>query len=169
MRIKSPVVGGIIFVVGMIAISIFRYHISLTYVNQDAAVAFGRRYFLELKENGTKVAFAMYTNGFLEKCGEEWEKVVSNLNTNYGTVADYQVLESHVAPATLHNLTVVPCVIVQYRVTRRHLISVEKLTICPGQRSEDWGIAGHEITIADTGQHFEAGLTMRERAAPESK
>jgi hypothetical protein len=43
------------------------------------------------------------------------------------------------------------------------LISEEKLTLCPDQRGAEWGIAGHEITRSDTGQHYAEGITFQEK------
>ena len=103
------------------------------------------------------------TRTFLQKRGEDWQNLLTQLDTQNGGVTDFKTLGSHVAPVKLRDSTEIPCVLVRYQVTRNTLISDERLTICPHQRGEEWAIAGHEITRSDTGQHFAAGLTFQER------
>ena len=96
-----------------------------------------------------------------QKRGEDWKKTLLELETQSGGISDFKMLGSQIAPVTLRNSTEIPCVLVRYQVTRGTVISEEALTICPHQRGDEPGIAGHEITRRDTGQHFEAGLTVR--------
>ena len=135
----------------------------LRIVDQRPAVAFGEGYFSRLAEGQVDGAFAMYTDGFLRTRGEEWKRVVGDLDSQAGRVTDSKVMASQLAPVTLRDSSEVPCVIVQYQVTRNRLISEEKLTICPHQRGTQYGIAGHEITRSDNGQHFAAGLTVQQK------
>ncbi len=131
------------------------------YVDQKPAIAFGQDYFTKLQENQVDEAFAMYTDGFLQKRGEDWKKLLLEFDTQSGGISDFKMLGSQIAPVTLRDSTEIPCVLVWYQVTRGTVISEEVLTICPHQRGNEPGIAGHEITRRDTGQHFEAGLTVR--------
>lgn len=105
-----------------------------------------------------------YVHGWLsEGAGEDWRKQLTSLDSQNGAVSDFKVVASSLAPVTLRDSTEVPCVLVRYEVRRNTLISYEKLTVCPHQRGERYGIAGHEITRSDSGQHFSAGLTIQER------
>lgn len=131
------------------------------YVDQKPAIAFGQNYFTKLRENQVDQAFAMYTDGFLQKRGEDWKKLVLELDSQSGGLTDFKLLSSQIAPVTLRDSTLIPCVLVRYQVTRGTVISEELLTICPCQRGNEPGIAGHAITRRDTGQHFEAGLTIQ--------
>lgn len=132
------------------------------YVDPKPAVAFGDDYFLKLKQSQIDDAFAMYTSGFLQKRGKFWQKIVGDLDAQAGRVTDFKVLGAQVAPVTLRDSTEIPCILIQYQVTRSRLIFHENLTVCPNQGSEEFGIAGHEITRSDNGQHFAAGLTMQQ-------
>jgi hypothetical protein len=46
------------------------------YVDPKPAIAFGQDYFTKLRVNQGDEAFAMYTDGFLQKRGEVWKKLV---------------------------------------------------------------------------------------------
>lgn len=135
----------------------------LHYVDQRPAVALGEGYFSKLSEGRIDDAFAMYTDGFLRNRGQQWQRVVGDLDSQAGLVTDSKVMASQVAPVTLSDSTEIPCILVQYKVTRGRLISEEKLTIRPHQRGTKYGIAGHEITRSDNGQHFAAGITVRQK------
>ena len=135
----------------------------LHYVDQRPALAYGDEYFSKLKQKQVDDALKMYTDGFLQKKGEEWHRLLTQLDTQNGGVTDFKTLGSKIAPEQLRDSTEIRCVIVQGQITRNTLISEEKLTLCPHQRGAEWGIAGHEITRSDTGQHYEAGLTVREK------
>jgi hypothetical protein len=159
MRTKPLVIAGaVLFVVVLGAVFFPKVH----YIDQRPAVAFGEEYFSKLKQGQVDDAFAMYTDGFLQKRGEEWHKLLTDLDTQNRGITDFKTLGSGLAPVTLRDSTEMPCVLVRYQVTRNTLISQEKLTICPHQRGAEYGIAGHEITRSDTGQHFAAGLTIHE-------
>ena len=155
-----PLVGGGIAV--LLLVLALAFAPKLHYVDQRPAVAFGDAYFSKLEQGRVDDAFAMYTDGFLHKRGEEWHKVVGDLNLQLGRVTDSKVIASQIAPVTLSDSTEIPCVLVQYQVTRTRIISDEKLTICPHQRGVQYGIAGHEITRSDNGQQFAAGLTIQQ-------
>jgi len=160
MRTTSAVIGGavvFVIVVGVVSCS------KVQYVDPKPAVAFGEEYFSKLKYNQVDAAVAMYTDGFIQKRGEDWQKLLTQLGTQHGAVTDFKMLGAQVAPVTLRDSITIPCILVQYQVTRNMLVSNERLTICPHQRGEEWAIAGHEITRSDTGQHFEAGLTIQEK------
>jgi hypothetical protein len=132
----------------------------LHYVDQRPALACGDEYFSKLRQGQVDDALEMYTDGFRQKQGEEWQRLLTQLDG----VKDFKTLGSTIAPVQLRDATEIACVVVQYQVTRNNaLISEEKLTLCPHQRGVEWGIAGHEITRSDTGQHYEAGLTVQER------
>jgi hypothetical protein len=125
----------------------------LHYVDQRPALAYGDEYFSKLKQKQVDDALKMYTDGFLQKKGEEWHRLLTQLDTQNGGVTDFKTLGSKIAPEQLRDSTEIRCVIVQGQITRNTLISEEKLTLCPHQRGAEWGIAGHEITRSDTGQH----------------
>jgi hypothetical protein len=156
-RTKLLALAGIVFVVVLGIVFLRKVH----YVDVKPAIAFGQDYFTKLQENQVDEAFAMYTDGFLQKRGEDWKKILLELETQSGGISDFKMLGSLIAPVTLRNTPEIPCVLVRYQVTRGTVISEEVLTICPHQRGDEPGIAGHEITRRDTGQHFEAGLTVR--------
>ena len=158
-RTRLLVGGGVAVLLLALALAFFP---KLHYVDQRPAVAFGNAYFSNLEQGQVDDAFAMYTDGFLQKRGEEWRRVVGDLNLQLGRVTDSKVVASQIAPVTLSDSTEIPCVLVQYQVTRNRIISDEKLTICPHQRGVQYGIAGHEITRLDSGQHFAAGLTIQQ-------
>lgn len=153
------IVGAVLCVAVLGVLSLRKLH----YVDPKPAVAFGEGYFSKLKQNQVADAFAMYTDGFMQKRGQDWRKLLNQLNTEKGGVTDFKTVGSQVAPVTLRDSTEIPCVLVRYQVARNSLISEERLTICPRQRGEDWGIAGHEITRSDIGQYFEAGITFQEK------
>ena len=156
-RTKLFALAGVVLIVVLGILFFPKVH----YVDRKPAIAFGQDYFTKLGENQLDEAFAMYTDGFLQKRGEDWKKVVLDLDTQSGGLTDFELLSSQIAPVTLRNSTEIPCVLVRYQVTRGSVISEEVLTVCPHQRGNEPGIAGHEITRRDTGQHFEAGLTIR--------
>jgi hypothetical protein len=159
MRRKPLIIAGAaLFVVVLVALFFPKTH----YVDQGPAVAFGEEYFSKLKQGRIGDAFAMYTDGFLQKRGEEWRKLLGDFDTQNRGITDFKTLGSQLAPVTLSDSTEIPCVLIWYQVTRNTLISQEKLTICPHQRGAEYGIAGHEITRSDTGQHFAAGITIRQ-------
>ena len=160
MRLKIAVIAGAVaFVVVLGAVFVRKVH----YVDPRPAVAFGEEYFSKLRQKQVDDAVAMYTDGFLQKVGEDWHKLLLQLDTQNGDVTGFKTLGSHVVPVTLRDSTEIPCILVRYEVTRNTLVSDERLTICPHQRGDEWAIAGHEITRSDTGQHFAAGLTVQER------
>jgi hypothetical protein len=160
MRLKVLLItGAVLLFVVIAAIVLSRFHL----VDTRPAVAFGDEYFSKLRERQIDDALEMYTPGFRQIKGEEWNRVLTQLDAQYGGVTDFKTLASKLAPVQLSDSTEIACVIVQYQVTRNALVSEEKLTLCPHQRGEEWGIAGQEITRADTGQHYEAGLTVYEK------
>ena len=158
-RRKPLILAGVVLIVVLGIIFFSRVH----YVDPKPAVAFGDEYFTNLKENQVDEAFGMYTDGFLQKRGQDWKELIVDLDTQSGGLTDFKLLGSQVAPVTLRNAVVIPCVLVRYQITRGTVTSEETLTICPRQRGDEPGIAGHEITRRDTGQHFEAGLTIRQK------
>ncbi|MGA6986149.1 MAG: hypothetical protein WBZ01_08855 [Terriglobales bacterium] len=160
MRTKPLIIGGAVFCLVVLGVVFFP---KVHYVDPKPAIAFGEEYFSKLKQSQVDDAFAMYTDGFQQNGGGEWRKLLTHFDTQNGDVRNFKTLGSQVAPVTLRDSTEIPCVLVRYQVTRNALISEERLTICPHQHGEDWGIAGHEITRSDTGEHFGAGLTFREK------
>jgi hypothetical protein len=156
-RTKLLALAGVVLIVTLGIVFLSKVH----YVDRKPAIAFGQDYFTKLQENQVDEAFAMYTDSFLQKRGEDWKKLLLELDTQSGGISDFKMLGSQIAPVTLRNSTEIPCVLVRYQVTRGTVISEEILTICSHQRGDEPGIAGHEITRRDTGQHFEAGLTIR--------
>ena len=68
---------------------------NVDYVDRKPAVALGEEYSSKLGRSQIDDAFALYTDGFLEKIGEEWKKTVSDLDThgvimNIGATVDTQ-------------------------------------------------------------------------------
>jgi hypothetical protein len=132
-RTRLLAIAGIVLIVVLGIVFFPKVH----YVDPKPAIAFGQDYFTKLRENQVDEAFAMYTDGFLQKRGEEWRKVVLALDTQSGGLTDFEQLSSQIAPVTLRNSTEVPCVLVRYQVTRGTVVSEEVLTICPRQRGDD--------------------------------
>jgi len=133
------------------------------YVDQKPAIATGEEYFSNLEQNELDEAFGLYTAGFINKEGKDWRQTIVDLDGKSGEVRGYRLVSSSLAPIPLHDGTVVPCVLVNFKVSRAATTSNEILTICSHQRGEDWGIAGHEIMLTNTGEHLEAGLTVMEK------
>lgn len=133
------------------------------YVDQRQAIAVGDAYYSRLKQGEVDDAFSMYTDGFLQKAGGKWREVVRQLQQQGGSVLDFRFARSRVVPFVVSKSNTVPCVFVQYEVTREKLSSEDGLTVCPHQRGEAWAIAGHEIIRKDTGQRLSAGLTFHEK------
>jgi hypothetical protein len=148
---------GIIAVFGVLAAP------KLHYIDQKPAFAVGGDYFSKLEENRRGEAFDLFTEKFLQKEGQDWQKTIADLDANAGEVTGFEPQSSMLAPVTLQDGSEVSCVLIRYKVSRTKLVSDETLTICPHQRGDDWGIAGHEITRSDTGERYEAGLTIREK------
>ena len=135
----------------------------LHYVDPRPAVASGSEYYSKLEQRQIDDALEMYTDGFRQKRGDDWRRLLIQLDEQNGPVTNFKTLVSRIAPVQLRDSTEIACFVVQYQVSRNTLISEEKLTLCPHQRGTEWGIAGHEITRSDTGQHYEAGLTVQEK------
>jgi len=135
------------------------------YLDPKSAVVCGDEYYSELKQRRADYALVMYTDGFVEKHGDEWRRVLADLDRESGGVTDFKAVGWEAAPVgPLHDSTNLECVRAKYRVTRNTLVSQETLLVCPLQRdTEDMGIAAHEITRTDTGQHYETGLTIRDK------
>jgi hypothetical protein len=148
---------GIVAVCGVLVAT--RFH----YVDQKPAFAVGEEYLSKLEQNRLDEAFDLYTEKFLQKKGQDWQQTIAGLDAKAGEVTGFERQGSLLAPVTLQDGSDIPCVLIRYRVSRGQVISDEKLTICSHQRGDQWGIAGHEITRSDTGEHFEAGLTILER------
>lgn len=164
-RTKLLISGGFVLVVALVFLFLSKVH----YVDPKPAIAFGDEYFTNLKDDQVDNAFAMYTDGFLQKRGEEWRKLINGFNSQGSAPIEFSLLGSQVAPVTLRDSTEIPCVLVKHQVTRRSVVTEEMLTICPHQRGDKPGIAGHEITRRDTGQHFEAGLTIQQKTILSTK
>jgi len=133
------------------------------YVDQRQAIAVGDAYYSRLKQGEVDDAFAMYTDGFLKQAGEKWREVVTQLQQQGGSILDFRFARSRIVPFVVSKSNALPCVFVQYEVTREKLGSEDGLIICPHQRAEAWAIAGHEIIRKDTGQRLSAGLTFQEK------
>ncbi len=160
MHLKPLIIAGAVLLLVVLAAMLFP---KLHYVDPRPAVASGEEYFSKLRQRQVEDALAMYTDGFRQQRGEEWQRLLTQLDAQNGGVTDFKTLGSKIAPVQLRDSTEIACVIVQFQVTRNNLISEEKLTLCPRQRGAEWGIAGHEITRSDTGQHYAAGLTVEEK------
>jgi hypothetical protein len=160
MRRKLFILAGAALLLVVVAAIFFP---KLHYVDPRPAIAFGEEYFSKLRQRQVDDALAMYTEGFRQKRGEEWKKLLIQLDEQNGGVTDFKTLSSKVAPVQLRDSTEIACLLVQYQVTRNTLISMETLTLCPHQHAAEWRIAGHEITRSDTGEHYAAGLTVQEK------
>lgn len=158
-RTKLLIFAGVVLLVALAVLFLSKLH----YVDPKPAIAFGDDYFASLKQNQVDAAFEMYTDGFLRQRGKDWKELIVALDTQSGGLTDFKLLGSQVAPVMLRNSAEVPCVLVRYQVKRGTVISEETLMVCPRQRGDEPGIAGHEITRSDTGQHFQAGLTIRQK------
>ena len=161
MQRKNLLIAG--FVVLLTGVLGFEFFPKIHYVDPKAALAVGKDYFSDLRQGQVDDAFHMYTDGFLHKAGEEWRSVIVLLDTQGGSVTVFKPIGSHVVPVTLRDQTEIPCVLVQYQITRKTIPSDEKLIVCPHQRGAEWAIAAHEIIRKDTGQHFSAGITVTEK------
>jgi hypothetical protein len=163
-RNRSPLLLKVLIILGalLVVLAVISFP-KLIYVDPRPALACGDEYFSKLRQGQIDDAFEMYTVGFRQNSGEGWQKVLAQLNAQNGAVTDFKTLNSHVLPVQLRDSTELPCFIAQYQVQRNTFLSEEKLTLCPHQRGTEWGIAGHEITRSDTGQHYQAGITAREK------
>lgn len=158
---KTVIIGTLVaLLVGLVIVFFPKFQ----YVDQRQAIAVGDGYFSRLKQGEVDDAFAMYTDGFIEKVGEQWRGVVTQLQQQGGGILDFRFLRSRVVPFVVNKSSTVPCVLVQYEVTRKNLSSEEGLIVCPHQRADVWAIAGHQIIRKDTGQRLSAGLTFQEKA-----
>ena len=166
MRLRLFIIAGAVLLIVIVAAMFFP---KLHYVDPRPAVASGEEYFSKLKQRQIDDALEMYTDGFRQKKGEEWQRLLTQLDTQSGSVTDFKTFGWKIAPVQLRDSAEFACVVVQFQVTRNALISEEKLTLCPHQRGTEWGIAGHEITRSDTGQHYEAGLTVQEKTIYSTK
>jgi len=110
---KLLALAGIVFIVILGIVFLRKVH----YVDPKPAIAIGQDYFTKLQENQVDEAFAMYTDGFLQKRGEDWKKILLELETQSGGISDFKMLGSQIAPVTLRNSTEIPCVLVRYQVT----------------------------------------------------
>jgi hypothetical protein len=128
------------------------------YVDQKPAVALGGEYFSKLKQGQLTDAFAMYTDEFRLRRGDDWQRLLLDLDTRYGTTTGFTLLDARTAP-----MAEIACVIVRYQITRPMLSSEEKLTVCPENSKTHMAIAGHEIVRLDTGQSTAAGITVQEK------
>lgn len=127
------------------------------YVNQKPAVALGGEYFSKLKQGQTSDALAMYSDEFRRQHGEQWRKLLTDIDERYGTVAGVTLLDARTAP-----VGEIACVVVRYQTTRNLLFSEEKLTVCRERAATQMVIAGHEMVRLDTGQKAAAGITFTE-------
>jgi hypothetical protein len=153
------IVGIAVLLLIFTAMFISRVHV----VDARPAVAFGNEYFSKLKKRQVDAALEMYTDGFRQQKGKEWQSLLSQLDAQNGGVTDSTTLGSGTLPVRLRESTEIACVLVQYQVARDTLITKEKLTLCPHQRGTEFGIASHEITRSDNGLRYEAGITVREK------
>jgi hypothetical protein len=160
MRTRFLVIAGTLLALIILAVVFFP---RVTYVDLRPAVTFGNEYFSKLQQGRLDDAFAMYTDGFVQKRGREWRTLLTDFATQQGAVTAFSVATSSLAPVTLNDSTDIPCVLIRYKVMRSSFESAEMLTVCPGQHGAEYGIAGHEITRLDTKQHFAAGLTIQEK------
>ena len=161
MRQRNLVIA--VFVVLLLGVLGFEFFTRVHYVDPKPALAVGEDYFSDLRQGQTDDAFAIYTDGFLRKVGEEWRNVIARLDEQGGSVTDFKPTGSHVVPVTLRDQTEIPCVLIRYQITRKTLSTDERLIVCPHQRGAAWAIAGHEIIRRDSGQRFSAGITVKEK------
>jgi hypothetical protein len=160
MRPKALVIGGAVL---LLVIFGALFLPRLSYVDPKPAIAFGDEYFSKLKQREVDEELGMYTDGFREKRGKEWQKLLADLDAQNGGVTDFKTVGSNIARVQFRDSSEIACVVVHYQVTRNRLASEEKVTICPNQRGAEWAITGHELTRLDTGQQFAAGLTIQEK------
>ena len=130
------------------------------WVDPKPAIALGEQYFSRLRSGQLEGALALYTDEFRRKYGADWQKLISSLNTNYGTVTGFTLLENKVVPLT-SPAGEIPCVSVRYHVARSAFPIEETLLVCP-QPNTQMAIVGHQLTRLDTGQTIAAGATVKE-------
>jgi hypothetical protein len=131
----------------------------LHYIDQKSAIAYGDKYYSELKQRQVDHALAMYT----EKRGDEWRRVLTDLDRQKGGVTDFKAVDwEAMAIGPFRDSTDLECVRVKYQVTRNDLVSQETLLVCPHQHGADWGIAAQEIIRNDTGQRYNSHSTVSE-------
>jgi hypothetical protein len=131
------------------------------YVDTKPAIALGEEYFSKLKSGQVGSASVMYTDEFRRKHGASWEKLLSELNTKYGAVTAFTLLDAKIVPMATP-LGEVACVAVHYHVTRSAFLSEERLVVCPEQPKMQIAIAGHELIRLDSGQRIAAGISVEE-------
>ena len=155
-RLRLLVLAAAILVALLVAILFFARKVH--YVDVKPAIALGGEYFSKLKRGQAGDALAMYTDEFRQQRGEDWQKLLFELNTRYGAVTGFTLLDAKTAP-----VAEVACVVVRYQVTRSTLSSEERLTVCPEKSNTQMAIAGHEIVRLDTQQKIAAGITIQEK------
>lgn len=131
------------------------------YVNTNPAIAFAGEYFSKLKRGQVGDALAMYTDDFRHKNGESWQKLLLELNTQFGPATAFTLVDAKVAP-NVHAVPEVACVLVRYQVNRSTLATEERLLVCPEKSDAQMAIAGHELIRLDTQQRIAAGMTVKE-------
>jgi hypothetical protein len=133
------------------------------YVDPKPAIAYGDEYYSELKQRQVDNALAMYTNGLIEKRGDEWRRLITDLDRQQGSVTDFKEVDwLAIGIGPFPDSTDLNCIKVKYRVTRNSLVSREILLVCPHQRGADWGISEHEIDAGQLGHLYESGSTFKE-------
>src|SRR5258708_25278271 len=110
-RTKLLVIAGTVLLGLLLAMLFFA---NVRYVDQKPAVAFGEDYFSKLMHGQVDDAFAMYTDGFLQKCGADWRKQLTALDSQNRGVTESKMFASSLAPVTLRDSTEILCILVRY-------------------------------------------------------
>jgi len=149
------ILGAAVLIVLFLALFVLR---EVHYFDSNPAIAVGNEYFSKLRRDQLGDALAMYSEEFQRQHGEDWRKLLVELQRRYGAVNGFKLLETKIVP-----LEKIACVAVDYQVTRNTLSTEEKLTICPDQPNFRNTIAGHAMVRLDTGQQVATGITFREQ------
>jgi hypothetical protein len=113
-----------------------------------------------MKSGQLQAAFVLYSDEFRRGPGAEWQKRLSDVNSRFGAITGYTLLDARVVPQRTA-AGEVPCVAVRHNVTHTTFPVEEKLLVCPGP-SNTQVITGHELTRLDTRKTIAAGATVKE-------
>ena len=144
-----------------VALMVILFVKKVHYVDTKPAIALGGEYFSKLMGGQLENAFSMYADEFRRQQGPRWEKLLSELNTRYGAVTGFTLLDAKIVPKAASQAEVM-CVAVHYHVARGAFPSEERLIVCPERYETQMAIAGHELIRLDTGQRIAAGTTVEE-------
>ena len=149
----------IVFSIIVIAIVIWGLLGKIKIVDNKPAIALADSYFDELQHSRIEEAYSSYSEEIKSQNGENWKKLLTGLDKQFGAVTSKSLTGMSVVP-----VAEVGCWLLSYNVNRTLYVSEDRMIVCP---SNDKGliasnIVGYEMRRADTGQTISVGLTLTE-------